>query len=1257
MTLFEVRPDDLGRLDPAGSVNLFRKLIWAEATTLGIPKNKIDVPSAINDDDGGVDASVSSTITNEGLIKNGLTCYQIKTGPFSLSVNASDEIKKFLFTKRENNYVLKPKIKYCFDNDGTFVLVLFGSDRAERELDQIISTFKEKLMEECGDAYKNAKIEVLKQNQIIGFLEPYVSLRLSILGMTGEFYSHNEWKKFDDMFHQFKQNKKLQEQLQKFQDELQKSDSSKDIRVIGEPGMGKTRFVLEAMDTEHLAPLVVYVENPDALHHENFLTQCIKYANSLILVVDECDSSTHKKIWNKIKYNNSKIKLITISNEFDPDPSLVRLIELEGLGDDEIKAILKDYDVPSDKISQCVSFCRPSPRAAHSIGYNFKYHQSLLNSSNVVDMCDCYIAGRTQINSEEFEKRKTVLMWISLFKKFGYVEPFEDEGKFIAKKIKEISNITYNDFTSIIQKLKSMKILQGGKTLYITSKILHIKLWTLWWERYGGPRTFTPEDMLIEEDDKNPQVSANIIKWYGDMLKYAKESQYASKAIKHLLRPQGLFAQNNLLQTELGGSFFLAIVGSDPKAAMVFLKDTVGVLSREQLLESDYGRRHVVWALESIAMRKHLFHDAARLLLKLGEAETETWANNASGVFTSLFSLMSGRGASTELSPKDRIIILNEALNSDSEPQIMLGLESCNTILETRSWTSLKPIIEPGLQDDLNPWTPKSDNEYVEIYKICLELLDNYLEKYTGNPKNKLIEILLGRAREFFILSEFSEIYFKIIAKIMEFPEYKEKTISTLIDVLHYEQKKLTDDVTKRLTDLKDQMVGNSFHSLLERHVGMDIMLDKFNDSGKYDEEANKKEILELVNTALDAEKLRPELKWLMTEKAKNAYRFGYELGRKDSQFSLLSMILEEQTKILDSPSVSLLGGYFRSTYETKRSMWEAELEKMAQSDLKKWIPEIASRIGLTDKVGMIILNLIQNGACDVSVLKYFKFGGVITGLSEKVANQWFEHLISRNELASTITAIDLFNGFYIFRQKEEIPLPLGVEILTHTTLQNPATPINDIIIHFSWSGIAKRIIQESTEYGLKIIDVVLRNFETDSFFGRYGSQIREVLAEMTEKEPRKTWQIISKYLGPPVDSRALNIKNWLRDNNFKSDRNMLECIPFDDICKWVEEDKELRSRYLATFLKPEIPILDSLTWQFIVKYGEDKQVRSELLRNFFNESWSGSASEHYTGKKEEILQIKQDIIEPNVITWIDEYIQSLDRKIEFAKDFEEREF
>jgi hypothetical protein len=54
-----ISPKSLGLLAPDTAVDLFRELLWAEASRAGIGPALVSVPSAINVSDGGVDAEIA----------------------------------------------------------------------------------------------------------------------------------------------------------------------------------------------------------------------------------------------------------------------------------------------------------------------------------------------------------------------------------------------------------------------------------------------------------------------------------------------------------------------------------------------------------------------------------------------------------------------------------------------------------------------------------------------------------------------------------------------------------------------------------------------------------------------------------------------------------------------------------------------------------------------------------------------------------------------------------------------------------------------------------------------------------------------------------------------------------------------------------------------------------------------------------------------------------------------------------------------
>ncbi len=68
-----------------------------------------------------------------------------------------------------------------------------------------------------------------------------------------------------------------------------------------------------------------------------------------------------------------------------------------------------------------------------------------------------------------------------------------------------------------------------------------------------------------------------------------------------------------------------------------------------------------------------------------------------------------------------------------------------------------------------------------------------------------------------------------------------------------------------------------------------------------------------------------------MTTDVQKGYHFGYELGMRDKDFSLLPILLEAQRRTSENASVYFLGGYLRALFERNREMWEKQLDALTE--------------------------------------------------------------------------------------------------------------------------------------------------------------------------------------------------------------------------------------------------------------------------------------------------------------------------------------
>ena len=533
-TFFSVTNQDLERLSPQTAVDFFRDLLYAEATSLGVGINLINVPSAIFVADGGIDAEVQEAPVagGQGIIKKGLTRYQIKTGNFSLRPDS--DIKSILF--KENADELKPRVKSCLEKNGTLVIVLFGWDNPEREDNQVIERFKA-ILSGIDPRYKDAKIEIWQQNKLINFLKPYPSLALRLAGRdSAKFQSHQSWSRDSEMGKAFKAGQPQQDFISGIRKELRKNAGAVHLRVIGEPGIGKTRLVLEALGVEDLKPLVLYCDNPGKFRDSDLMNEILRedIKFSVVLVIDECDPDARSYIWDKVKNLGPRIKLVSIHNEHEATGGSTLYFDTPQLDNQQVNQIIQDYDIPKDQAGRWTDLCSGSPRVAHVIGWNLKNNpEDLLKPPDTVNIWDRYITCGDDPDSQDVCQRKVVLRYIALFKRFGFERPFFAEARIIADMVTDADpQITWPRFQEIVRDLKARKILQGGSTLYITPKALHIRLWVEWWGSYG--RGFPLPDFI-------QRLGEPLISWFNEMFKYARECQVASLIVKELLGENGIF--------------------------------------------------------------------------------------------------------------------------------------------------------------------------------------------------------------------------------------------------------------------------------------------------------------------------------------------------------------------------------------------------------------------------------------------------------------------------------------------------------------------------------------------------------------------------------------------------------------------------------------------------------------------------------------------------------------------------------------------
>ena len=487
-----VEPKLLSLLAPDAAVKIFRELLWAEAAEIGLAPSLISVPGAITVADGGVDAEISEAIPIEhDLFLSGITRYQIKTGSFSAG-NRSE--LKSLICNREGTD-LHPRLRSCFEKNGTFVAVLFGAEAVDRTENQTAIACRA-LVAEHEPRFGECRILILRQNQIAGLLNRHLSLSLQAQMRSFPYMRvHRDWPSELELI-PLVLGPEQQAFINKIQQELRVA-TVKHICVWGEPGVGKTRLLFEATGTDDLAPDVVYFQTSRALEKSGVVDELVRNPDKrAICIVDDCDPRDRERAWSQLKGLGSRIRLVTVQHDPYESTGSTISVPVPLLSDDNIGQIIQQSGVNKHDADRYAPYCGGSPRVAQVVGWNLQHHpDDLTKSLDTGNVWDRFIEGTDDPKSDVVSQRKLVLLHIALFTRFGYGGPYQAEAKAVARLI-ETANaaVTWNRFQEIIHTLNQRRILQGETTLYITPRLLHIKLWLDWWEIHGA--FFSAPDFL-----------------------------------------------------------------------------------------------------------------------------------------------------------------------------------------------------------------------------------------------------------------------------------------------------------------------------------------------------------------------------------------------------------------------------------------------------------------------------------------------------------------------------------------------------------------------------------------------------------------------------------------------------------------------------------------------------------------------------------------------------------------------------------------
>jgi transcriptional regulator with XRE-family HTH domain len=1257
VSVFDVDAAVLNRLSPEAAVAAFRNLLWARAAELGVPITRVSISSDVFTADGGVDASILDgerpAIDGDELLTSG-TRYQIKTGRFQPWQQA--KVREELFGKKKfaKFQNLGAAIQRTLRERRRLVFVCFGVDPVDENLrkarENLVSAFKA-----CG--YPAAQVEVWGVTQLIGLFQRYPAVCLRLRGHDHQgFRSWLSWSADADMNSSVHYSPEFRQQIDELREELQ-SGCVPHLRLIGEPGVGKTRLALELTRADNLSPATLYVRDGRSLLQSILLNELIQPEDQrfAILVIDECPPKDRAEIWNLLRQRSNRLRLVTIDHgpETAADDKM-RVYPVQPISEAQIKSIIAEYGIDEHDAHRWATYCQGCPRVAHVIGENLRQNRpDILQTPATVNVWERFIVGTDQPDSEEVHMRRIVLRHIALFERFGFESPVDQEARFIAAMAEKCDpRLTWPRFHEVIARLKKRRIVQGATTLYVTPRLLHVHLNREFWENYGSGFDITKVWQEMPEQ---------LWHWFVGMLRYAHTSPTASRAVDRLLGPNGIFPGDEFPDRQPYGQMMMMLAETNPRQALKCLQRTIGKATTAQLRDLRQARQHIVWSLERLAVWEDCFAASAELLLRLAEAENATHLNNATGTYVDLFSLIPGMAA-TQATASTRITFLRAALASDSAARRAIALRAAEAAMSTRGGGRMVGPEHQGLRRTIEFWLPKTYGELWDACRVVWQMLVEKLTEWTGEEREALIRSLIRAARSVFEIPVLTPLVLQTLESLWNDPQVDVKELISFIRIeLRHRKEHLSEDSITRLATIANRLEGSDFPSRLRRYVKYVTSDDSFDADGKPTNVVEQK-LDELAQEGMASrDRLLVELRWLASENSSEAYCLAYRVAKLDTKHELLPVLIDIQQGLGEDASPTFLSGYLASIHDSDLGRWQTIMLSLADTPvIQRQFSDLVIHSGMSDAVARRLVELCKSGICDPKRLGRIWFSQRLQQIEESVFLQLIDVQLVDSHTDLWSNAVHMFHTYYLGTDRERaVPEQETFRLLTWPALGEEC--IADSADYY-WSRLAASFLVRYPGQTWELFTATLRRAEKRwDVLTDLDTHQEQVLTSILRSDPDRAWQCVAEVYSAVGEQACYGIQHWLSDGGHRLHDNdspgPIQFVPPTTIFAWVDQNVEDHAYWLIRVLPKTMDASPGgrLTREFVARYGANEEYADSLWGSFHSRTWCGPASDHYRSLRNQAHEWLAGERNQTVIHWIEDYIDQLSAYIEQAEIEEER--
>lgn len=1250
--IFEVSPSQIEGLSATDLVKLLGRLLYAEAGKAEINLRTVSVPLQIFVSDGGEDARInwSDGLNQTDYLPCRFCIFQSKAsnlGPAGWKKEVWSKGSGKKGKKNASPPKLNDAIKQALANQGAYIgftsTALGGTKLAER-----IQAIRNGISEAGEDPSQLAAIELYDANKIAQWCSHHAAVAVWLNELTtgleyDGFRTIEGWGKQSenssvplvvDSAARYSLDGKtvaageggtpadntlnFQQAKDRIIDHL--LESGRCVRLIGPSGVGKSRSAYEVFnDTSTLAKLVsatavIYCNHKSMVHTQilNVARALAQEGNPAIMVVDECPrDALAVGLGDIANEEGSALRVVTIDTDDRPIQGSQWInISLARSDDALIDGIVRQRLPKADDltIGHIKGLCGGFPRIAVLATQNYANKMPILRS--IDDVVDRILDG-CGIKSDDHLR---AIECLALFDKLGADSEFSDQFDLVAETL---ANLSGDRMYEYIAKASNSHIVDR-RGRYFAAQPEPISAF-LGARRLELLRVST---LLKFIDAAPPELLTHFFKQW----RYFDDTRTAPFVAERLLRPSGPYGTLDALNTESGSAILDALVHVAPGTACDTLVRVLGPLSLDELQSFGPGRRHVVWALEKLVFRRQTFASSARLILHLGAAENEQWANNASGLFKQLYQLyLSG----TQAPPSDRFTILDEGLSSGDAAIVALCVEALANTLKEGHFSRSGGAEQLGSAIPLRDWSPDTWSQVHDFHRQGLTRLQR-IRQQGGELAGRCEAIITSHLRGLLMLGPLLPDITNIVTSIAGEKGVWLEAIDSVGDWLYFDRnkgapaeyvaavRKLYDDLLP--TDpVRQILLYTKFWPAEIRNP--DSIYDA-NDRSTRDYEYSTRKARELAaEIAPNDELVRRVLIEMAPQDLHNAFPFAQELGSKvPDPVATFTAAVDAYSSGSAPKGMQLIRGLLNGIDGRDQQLGNQCLQlALASETLRPNALDLYTAITITPERLVEVAENLRQGVLQADFCASLSYGRGLDHLSATELQPLLDELGANHGAAGVWTALEIISMY----QHGRPALDADLERITKQLLASPHLLESDrgnrdgytletLVDLISTKG------SHDTPFAVSMGDLIVRLCQTRDYdlFSSLDSAASKIISILATSQPQAFFGVLGRFfeIATPFE------RHQLEELVGPSDRGetyatggLLYGLPEYQLFTWADSDPENRAPFLCMFY----PMLTGAatatpSWhegmeRLAARYGNVESFRTQLTTRLRPSSWWGS--------------------------------------------------